>query len=150
MLTHDAEIVEIDVESGYGTEPAELSASKGDNVSSTDSVDISATVGGNIAGIVDVSVTGSYGHTWSTGHSFTTGVTNTVPAGYFGEITAIAPMRRDTGDFTITLGNTTWNLNGVYFDSPNPDGAEHFGYDQHKLSQLQKDTLPKTAVVTAN
>ena len=35
-------------------------------------------------------------------------------------------------------------------DSPNPDGAEHFGYDQHKLSQLQKDTLPKTAVVTAN
>ena len=33
--------------------------------------------------------------------------------------------------------------------TPNPDGAEHFGYDQHALSQLQKDTLPKTAVVTA-
>jgi len=137
-------------ETNNGTEPAQLSASKGDDVSSTDSVDVSATLGGNIAGIVDVSVTGTYGHTWSTGHSFTTGVTNTVPAGYFGEITAIAPMRRDTGDFTITLGNTTWNLNGVYFDSPNPDGAEHFGYDQHALSQLQKDTLPKTAVVTTN
>jgi hypothetical protein len=73
-----------------------LSASKGDDVSSTDSVDISATVGGNIAGIVDVSVTGSYGHTWSTGHSFTTGVSNTVPAGYFGEITGSphAPLHR--------------------------------------------------------
>ena len=34
--------------------------------------------------------------------------------------------------------------------TPNPDGAEHFGYDQHALSQLQKDTLPKAAVVTAN
>jgi hypothetical protein len=53
---------------------------------------ISATLGGSIAGIVDASVTGSYGHTWSTGHSFTTGVSNTVPAGYYGEITAIAPM----------------------------------------------------------
>jgi hypothetical protein len=26
--------------------------------------------------------------------------------------------------------------------TPNPDGAEHFGYDQYALSQLQKDTLP--------
>jgi len=49
-------------ETNNGTEPAQLSASKGDDVSSTDSVDISATVGGNIAGIVDVSVTGTYGH----------------------------------------------------------------------------------------
>jgi len=135
-------------ETNNGTEPAQLSATKGDDVSATDSVDISATVGGSIAGIVDASVTGSYGHTWSTGHSFTTGVVNTVPAGYYGEITAIAPMIRDTGDFTITMGNTTWNLQGVYFDTPNPDGAEHFGYDQHQLTQTQKDTLPKTAVVT--
>jgi hypothetical protein len=26
------------------------------------------------------------------------------------------------------MGDTTWNLTGVYFDTPNPDGAEHFGY----------------------
>ena len=114
----------------------------------TASTSISACLGGSIAGIVDAFVTGSYGHSWSTGHSFTTGVVNTVPAGYFGEITAIAPMIRDTGDFTITMGNTTWNLAGVYFDTPNPDGAEHFGYDQHPLTQALKDTLPKTAVVT--
>ena len=42
----------------------------------------------------------------------------------------------------------TWNLDGVYFDTPNPAGAEHFGYDQHPLTQTQKDTLLKTAVVT--
>ena len=135
-------------ETNNGTETADLTVTKTDDVSSTDSVDVSATLGGNIAGIVDASVTASYGHTWSVGHSFATGVTNHVPAGYYGEITAIAPMIRDTGNFTITMGNTTWNLQGVYFDTPDADGAEHFGYDQHPLSQAQKDTLPKTAVVT--
>ena len=135
-------------ETNNGTAPAQLTATNGDTVTSTDSVDISATLGGNIAGIVDASVTGSYGHTWSTGHSFSTGVSNTVPAGYFGEITAIAPMIRDTGNFTISIGNTTINLNGVYFDTPNPDGAEHFGYDQHPLTQQQLNTVPKAAVVT--
>jgi hypothetical protein len=33
-----------------------------------------------------------------------TGVTNHVPAGYYGEITAIAPMIRYTGNFAITMG----------------------------------------------
>jgi hypothetical protein len=135
-------------ETNNGTQTADLTVTKTDDVSSSDSVDVSATLGGSIAGIVDASVTASYGHTWSEGHSFATGVTNHVPAGYYGVITAIAPMIRDTGNFTITLGNTTWNLAGVYFDTPNPDGAEHFGYNQHQLTQAQKDTLPKTAVVT--
>jgi hypothetical protein len=27
-------------------------------------------------------------------------------------------MLRDTGNFTVTLGNTTWNLTDVYFDHP--------------------------------
>ena len=117
-------------------------------MSSTDSVEISANLGGSIAGIVDASVAGTCGHTWSTGHSFTTGVVNTVPAGYYGEITTIAPTIGDTGDFTITMGNTTWNLNG--FDTPNPDGAEHFGYDQHPLTATQRDILPKTAIMTTN
>ena len=31
-------------------------------------------------------------------------------------------MLRDTGNFTITLGNTTINVTDVYFDSPDPDG----------------------------
>lgn len=135
-------------ETNNGSQPALLMASKGDDVSSSDSVGVDATVGGGVPGIVDASVKLSYGHIWSQGHQFTTGVQNTVPAGYYGEITGIAPMLRDTGNFTITLGNTTWNLDGVYFDTPNPDGAEHFGYHEHQLSQAQLDSLPKTAVVS--
>ena len=137
-------------EENNGTSPAVLTASKGDTVSSSNSLEIDGTVGVNVLSIVNASVTAKYGHTWGESHTFTTGVSNTVPAGYYGEITAIAPMVRDTGNFTITMGDTTWNLTGVYFDTPNPDGAEHFGYHEHALTQAQKDTLPKTAVVTTN
>ncbi len=135
-------------ETNNGSLPALLMATKGDDVSSSDSVGVDATVGGGIPGIVDDSIKFSYGHIWSQGHQFTTGVNNSVPAGYYGEITGIAPMIRDTGNFTVTLGNTTWNLDGVYFDTPNPDGAEHFGYHEHALTQAQRDSLPKTAVVS--
>ena len=31
-------------------------------------------------------------------------------------------MIRYTGNFTLTVGNTTINLTGGYFDSPDPDG----------------------------
>ena len=134
-------------EENNGTSPAVLSATKGDTVSETNSVEVDGTVGVNILDIVNLSVTAKYGHTWTESHTYGTGVSNTVPAGYYGEITAIAPMIRDTGDFTITMGDTTWNLTGVHFDSPNPDGAEHFGYHEHPLTQQQLDTLPKTAVV---
>ena len=57
-------------------------------------------------------------------------------------------MIRDTGNFTITKGNTTYHLNDVYFDSPDPSGAEGFEYHTHPLTQAQIDSLPKTAVTT--
>ena len=60
-------------------------------------------------------MTGSYGHTWSTGHSFTTGVVNTVPAGYYGEITTIAPMIgvRIAGVASSTGSNRDGNVMGL-------------------------------------
>jgi hypothetical protein len=44
-------------------------------------------------------------------------------------IDAVEPLYRDTGNFTVTLGNTTWNLTGVYFDSPDPTRAGSFGVE---------------------
>ena len=79
-------------------------------MSSTDSVEISANLGGSIAGIVDASVAGTCGHTWSTGHSFTTGVTNTVPFGYFGEITAISGVPPER--WTSKAGSLVGQLRG--------------------------------------
>lgn len=125
-----------------------LEVDKTDDVTSTDSVNISATLGTNIAGMVDASVTASYGHSWSVGHGFAAKTSDPVDPHTYGEIDGIAPMIRDTGDFTLTMGNTTYHLNGVYFDTPDPQGGEGFEYHTHKLTQDQIDSLPKTAVVT--
>jgi len=35
-------------------------------------------------------------------------------------VVAETPVIRDFGDFKLQLGNTTWLLRGVYFDSPDP------------------------------
>lgn len=127
---------------------ATLEVDKTDDVSSTDSLNISATLGTNIAGMVDASVTAAYGHTWSEGHGFAAKSSDPVDPHTYGEIDGIAPMIRDTGNFTLTMGNTTYHLNGVYFDSPDPQGGEGFEYHTHKLTQAQIDSLPRTAAVT--
>jgi hypothetical protein len=126
-----------------GSGEGEMHVTQTDTVSATNSVDISASVGANIAEIVDVQVTAAYGHSWSTSHAFETGVSHPVPAGYYGEITAIAPMIRDTGNFTIKIGNTTINLTGVYFDTADPNGGLQFGYTERPLTPEEKATLPK-------
>lgn len=129
-------------------ETTTLEVDKTDDVSSTDSVGVEASLGTNIAGIVDASIKASYGHTWSVGHGFAAKSTDPVPPHSYGEIDGIAPMIRDTGNFTITMGNTTYHLNDVYFDSPDPSGAEGFEYHTHALSPGQVDSLPKSAVTT--
>ena len=96
---------------------------------------------------MNASVTAKYGHTWRESHMFTTGVSNTVPAGYYGEITAIAPMIRDTGNFAITMGDTSWNLTGVYFDTPNPTAPSTSATTS---TAAQQSNRPKTATTTAN
>ena len=135
-------------ESNNGPNTATLTANKADTVSSSDSLEAGASASAQIAGLVNIQVSAKYGHTWGQSHSFTTGVSNTVSPHSFGEITAIAPMIRDTGDFTVTMGNTAWHLKGVYFDSPDSDGAEHFGYDEHPLTSAQMASLPKTAITS--
>jgi hypothetical protein len=133
-------------EENNGTSPEILTASKGDTVSSSNSLEIDGTVGVNVLGIVNASVTAKYGHTWGESHTFTTGVSNTVPAGYYGEITAIAPMIRDTGNFAITMGDTSWNLTGCTSTPPNPTAPSTSATTS---TGAQQPNRPKTATTTA-
>jgi hypothetical protein len=71
-------------------------------------------------------ISAKYGHTWTTSHTFGQDVDVHCPAEMACAVLAVEPMIRDTGDFTVTLGNTTWHLPGVYFDSPDPDGRSTF------------------------
>jgi hypothetical protein len=63
-------------------------------------------------------VTAKYKHTWDHEYKFTQTEHADVPPHTHVWYTHTAPMLRDTGEFTVTLGNTTWNLTGVYFDHP--------------------------------
>lgn len=93
-----------------------------DAQSQSDSVQVSSKVGVEIAKIVDAEVGARYGHTWKSSHTFTQSLEIEVPAFSAYWVTGATPVHRDTGDFTVVMGNTTWHLRGIHFDSPDPDG----------------------------
>ena len=71
---------------------------------------------------MNVSISAIYGYTWTTSHEFDESMTATVPPKTKVWLDDAPQMLRDTGNFTITLGNTTIHVTHVYFDSPDPDG----------------------------
>jgi hypothetical protein len=105
-----------------------------DKVGQTNSVEISSKTEVDVFEIVKESITLKYGHEWTTEHTFTQDVAIKVRPGHMGWISATAPVLRDTGDFTLTLGNTTWKLRDVYFDSPDTSRAGNFVTDDRELT----------------
>jgi hypothetical protein len=137
------------------TDPAEYKLTCADTVGHTDSVGVDVSVGGSLFHILDVEITGSYGHEWTASHQFSSEVTFTVKPGEKGWVTDAAPLIRDTGDFTITMGNTTWHLRGIYFDSPDPGGnAIWTTYTQPitggPVTKVPNTTAPATTAVTGD
>jgi hypothetical protein len=114
-----------------------------DTVGSSNSVDVGTEVGGKIAGLVSVKVSANYSHSWENSHTFEQSVSVNCKAYSKCWVSAVQPMYRDTGNFTLTLGNTTWNLPGVYFDSPDPSGNGAYEVDEQPLTPSEKATLPK-------
>jgi hypothetical protein len=91
-----------------------------DDVGESDSVGVELQVGVGIEKVVSVEVTTKYEHEWTHEHKFSQSVEVDVPPQKTAWFTHEAPLIRDTGNFTVTLANTTWNLTGVYFDTPDP------------------------------
>jgi RTX calcium-binding nonapeptide repeat (4 copies) len=83
---------------------------------------------------VKVSVTTKYEHKWIEEHTFSQEVTFHVKPGWMSWVSHAAPIYRDTGDFTLTLGNTTWTLRGVYFDTPDPNRTTEWVTDERELT----------------
>lgn len=112
-----------------------------DKVGSTDSVGVEITAEAEILDAVKVAVTAKYDHEWSQEHTFSQIVHVHCPPHHRCWVTATEPMFRDTGTFTIHLGNTTWNLPGVYFDSPNPNGNGEFEVEEEPMSGTERVSL---------
>ena len=81
-----------------------------DKVGESDSVGVELTLG--VKAAVEAEVTAKYEHEWTHEHEFSQSFEVTVPPHSKVWFTHQAPTIRDTGNFTVTLGNTTWNLTG--------------------------------------
>ncbi|HEY2052410.1 MAG TPA: hypothetical protein VGH14_00570 [Solirubrobacterales bacterium] len=53
-------------------------------------------------------------------------------------VTARPPLIRDTGNFTVRAGNTTWSLNGLTLDTPNTDGQLSFSVHHRDLTSEEQ------------
>ncbi|WP_165774238.1 beta-propeller fold lactonase family protein [Mycolicibacterium sphagni] len=71
---------------------------------------------------INLGIKATYGHVWTNTYTFTQTVTYQLQPSQWGWVDAEVPVYRDWGNFTIDLGNTTWNITNVYFDSPDDSG----------------------------
>lgn len=110
------------------TSAATQSMTWSDTVGSTDSAGVSVTVGGKIADIIDVSVTATYSHTWSSSHSETSSINMTVKPGEVGWISRAQVMQTVSGTWQTHYDDRKW---GHYFwfvpdviKGPAPNGTD--------------------------
>ena len=113
-----------------------------DLVGTSSSVEVTPSVGVTIAGIVESSLSATYGQTWIQEHEFTQEEHLMIPPREQGWIVATEPMIRNTGDFILTMGNTTWKLRGVSFDSPDKDGSGTFEKFTEKMTPQEQAAAP--------
>jgi hypothetical protein len=104
----------------------------------SDSVGVDVT--GGVEKLVVFEVTVKYEHEWTHEYKFSQTEHADVPPHTHVWYTHKAPMVRDTGDFTVTLGNTTWTLTNVYFDHPDlTDQAQQGVYILHSAPASQQE-----------
>jgi hypothetical protein len=113
----------------------EIDYEASDTVGTTDSIDISTKLGLKIAKVVNIEVEVRYGHEWTQEDEYTSAVHLSCGPHRACWIEAEDPLLRTTGNFTMTLGNVTWNLDGIYFDSPDPGGRGFFDVTDCSLSE---------------
>jgi Ca2+-binding RTX toxin-like protein len=129
-------------------EEQETKVTISDTVGSKDSVEIGVDVGAKIFKVVEVSVSAKYGHEWTVEHTFEQDVTVHCPAHRYCWITGDDPMWRDWGDYVLTLGNTTWHLRNIYFDTPNPGGQGAYSVNDRPLTGQELARLPQAVIQT--
>lgn len=97
-------------------------ASTKDIVVQSSSVTTTGKAAVKVADIVNLELTQAYGHTWTYTHEFDQSIQYKVEPGHELLIWLDQPVYRVTGDFTLQMGNTTWYLRNVSFDSARTTG----------------------------
>lgn len=90
------------------TSDATQSMGWSDTVGATDSAGVSVTAGGNIAGLIDLSVTATYNHTWSSSHTENSSLNMTVKPGEVGWISRAQVMQTVSGTWQTHYDDPKW------------------------------------------
>jgi hypothetical protein len=119
-----------------------------DTVGATDSLEIGVEAGAKLFDVVDFSVSAKYGHQWTSEHTFMQDISVTCPGHTKCWLTGDDPMWRDTGDYILTLGDTTWYLRNIYIDSPNPSGQGSYRINEAPVTASELARLPQAVIQT--
>lgn len=134
-----------DLENESFSEVLVRSLTLSDTRTESDSVKVTVKVARSfLEKIVNLEISGEYGHTWTYTHTFTEQITIRQPPRTVGGVTSVQPVYRVFGDFTLELGdNTTYILRDVYFDTPNPNLTGRYRVTERPLDSA---TAPLVAV----
>lgn len=122
-----------------------------DIVTQSSSVTVTGKASTKVADLVNLEVTQAYGHSWTGTHEFDQTLQVKVASYTESIILAEQPVYRVTGDFTLRMGNTTWNLKNVYFESVRTSGdpVGIIRFREVKLPVPAEGDLPMDAGVFA-
>ena len=90
--------------------------------------------------IVEASVSAEFNKTWTKSYEFSQSISPTVKPGERVFVVVRSPIQTATGDFTVVLGNTTFNLYDVTFDTP--DSKRQLDYRAITVPISQGSYLP--------
>ena len=112
--------------------PYPLTVAESFTFNATTNVEASASVSAKLFGLVNTTLSAKYGQSWSQGKTSTISRTVPVKPGHRLFVEVHQPTTRQHGDFTVHMGNTTWNLSGVYFDIPDMSKPSDVIVDQER------------------
>lgn len=129
--------------------PTDVQQSKSVQVSDAESA--SDSLGGSVSlkvpiAPVEVTVQATYNHTWTKTHTFAETTTVNVPAKHWGWIEQRTPFFRHTGTFVVRVSNTTWVIENVSIDSPDPTRAADMWV---RTAPMTPDELDQTSAAQA-
>lgn len=93
-----------------------------EKVTATQNIELTGTAKATFGKAVELSISAKYGLTQATEHTYTEETTLTIPPHKKIWPEVQDPLVIYEGTFTVTLGNTTWNLPDVAATFPNPAG----------------------------
>lgn len=102
-----------------------------------------------VIGKVKFAVDFHYGHTWVDEHKYGKDIDVDIEPQQVAWVDHAVPVIRFTGDFKLTIGNTSFTLTGVYFDDPDNTrtGSYYVRYDEPTPAELENCRSGRTGVV---